>query len=66
MSPAVLANPSAAIRKLSSGDPEQGTRTYAGDDVVMDEKRDPDNEAWQLLALLRDRSTVEQAIQSWT
>ncbi|EIM86736.1 uncharacterized protein STEHIDRAFT_139515 [Stereum hirsutum FP-91666 SS1] len=66
VSPAVLANPSAAIRKLSSGDPEQGTRTYAGDDVVMDEKRDPDNEAWQLLALLRDRSTVEQAIQSWT
>lgn len=52
--------------KLALGDSEQGNRNYAGDDVVLDEKREPDNEAWQLLALLRERSTVEQAIQSWS
>ncbi|TFY78814.1 hypothetical protein EWM64_g5197 [Hericium alpestre] len=62
VSPAVLPNKSAAATRLTTlGDNEpRGT-----DDVVDDEQREPQDPSWQLLALLRERSTVDQALETW-
>jgi len=34
------------------------------DDVLTSDRREPDHPAWQLLALLRERSAIDQALQS--
>ncbi|KAI0060968.1 hypothetical protein BV25DRAFT_816944 [Artomyces pyxidatus] len=60
MSPAVLPNQSATAMRLALGENEP-----RDDPVLTDDRREPDDPAWQLLALLRERSAVNQAMHSW-
>ncbi|KAA1468816.1 hypothetical protein DENSPDRAFT_543389 [Dentipellis sp. KUC8613] len=60
IAPAVLPNKSAAAMRLALGDNEPHD-----DEVLTDERREPQDPAWQILALLRERSTVDQALHTW-
>lgn len=35
------------------------------DEVLTSDRREPSEPSWQLLALLRERSAVDQSLQSW-
>ncbi|THH13453.1 hypothetical protein EW146_g6766 [Bondarzewia mesenterica] len=60
VSPAVLPSRSAAAMRLALGDNEP-----RDDEVLTSDRREPNEPSWQLLALLRERSAVNQSLQSW-
>ncbi|KAI0048116.1 hypothetical protein FA95DRAFT_1491478 [Auriscalpium vulgare] len=60
VAPSVLPNRSAAAMRLALGDNEP-----RDDAVLTDDRREPDNPKWQLLALLRERSAVNQSLHAW-
>ncbi|KAI0320878.1 transcriptional regulator of RNA polII, SAGA, subunit-domain-containing protein [Amylostereum chailletii] len=60
VAPAILPNRSAAATRLINGEHET-----IDDPILTDERREPDDPHWQLLALLRERSTVNQILQAW-
>lgn len=60
MAPAALPNRSATAMRLALGENE-----LRNDSVLTDDRREPDDPRWQLLALLRERSTVDEALHSW-
>lgn len=55
ISPSVLPNRSAAASRLALG--ENDSRE---DQILSNDDRDPDNPRWQILALLRERSAVNE------
>lgn len=60
VAPAVLPNRSAAAMRLALGDNDP-----RDDEVLTSDRREPSEPSWQLLALLRERSAVDQSLQSW-
>jgi hypothetical protein len=60
VAPAALPSKSAAaVRLTSSGD---GDGRDAEDLIISDDRREPDDPHWQLLALLKERSGVAQEL----
>ncbi|KZV66130.1 hypothetical protein PENSPDRAFT_755922 [Peniophora sp. CONT] len=62
VAPASLPNGSAAATRLTSG--EIDNRDH-DNPLLSEESRDPDNPQWQLLALLRERSGMENLETPW-
>ena len=62
VAPASLPNGSAAATRLTSGEIDHRDNDTP---LFSDENRDPDNPQWQLLALLRERSGMENIETPW-